>query len=73
MRRSPPTVARTGSSESTTTTSAIGDDPKAAGERRDAPRALPHDPVMKARTASAPATSVVTANQRSRFGPTPGA
>ena len=49
------------------------DDPDPAGERRDAIPEPPHDPDMKARTASAPATSVVTANQSSRRGPVPGA
>ena len=49
------------------------DDSEPARQRRDALPEPPHDPDMKARTASAPATSVVTANQSSRFGPTPGA
>ncbi len=49
------------------------DDPEPPGERRDAVPEPPHDPVMNARTASPPATSVVAANQRRRRGPTPGA
>ena len=49
------------------------DDPEPARQRRDAIPEPSHDPDMKARTASAPATSVVTANHSSRFGPTPGA
>ena len=49
------------------------DDPDSAGQPRDAVPEPSHDPDMKARTARAPATRVVTANQSSRFDPTPGA
>ncbi len=49
------------------------DDAEPARQRRDAIPETSHDPDMKARTASAPATSVVTANHSSRLGPTPGA
>ena len=52
-----------------------GDDAEPADERRDPLPVLPEasHPVMNARTASAPATSVVPANQRSRRGPSSGA
>ena len=50
-----------------------GHDPECSGERRNAIQQSPHEPVMNARTASAPATKVVTANQRRRFCPTRGA
>ena len=42
-------------------------------ERRNPVPDASHSPVMNARIASAPATSVVTENQTSRLGPTPGA
>ena len=49
------------------------DDPEAARERRDAVPERSHQPVVNARTARAPASSVVPANQRSLLGPSAGA
>ena len=48
-------------------------DSEAPRERRDAIPESSHEPVVNARTASAPARRVVPANQRSRFGPSAGA